>query len=62
MAFFDLEAIKKNRITLSKTLNVRKFSGFSCFPRKNGTQYLENNVLILIYLHLDITIGHNINT
>ena len=24
--------------------------------------YLANNVLILIHLHLDITIGHNINT
>ena len=27
----------------------------------NGTNYLANNVPILIHSHLDITIGHNIN-
>ena len=67
-----------NRITLSKTLKVKleKNSWIFCsgeifiittmevpaIPRKNGTNYLANNVQILIHSHLGITIGHNINT
>ena len=72
-----IEVIKKNRVTLSKTLSkAKKFPGFFCSAEifiittkwkpllsqeKNGTNYLANNVLILIYSHLDITTDHNIN-